>query len=136
MTEPARLRARDAQDLTIISALVQDALVPLADVAYFQDQRRFVLALNRYRWDHVLEATRTHALLSFQSVDGVQSRKLDRTDVNRIHSVLTVTYTDGTVFIEFANGGSLRLAVGDLDCILEDVGEPWPAARQPGHTLP
>ncbi len=133
MKPPVRLRAADARDLAVISALLQDALVPLADMAYLKDERYFVLAVNRYRWDDPEEPSRTHALVGFRQVDRVQSRSLRRTDPTRILNLLTVTYADGVVQAEFAESGSLRLHVSELECLLEDVGEPWPAVAQPRH---
>ena len=135
MTEPVRLRAQDLGDLTIISALLQDALVPLADMAFFPEEERFVLAVNRYRWNHKAEPTRTHALVSFQHIEGVQSRGLDRSKPNHIHALLSLAYADDLVQVHFADGGSLRLRGGALDCLLEDVGEPWPAGQEPQHEL-
>ncbi len=133
MTKPVKLRAKDLDDLTVISALLQDALVPLADMAYFPEEKRFVLAVNRYRWDDKAEPSRTHALLSFQQVDGVQSRGLDRAQPNHIHALLSLAYEDGVLQAGFAGGGSMRLQVQALDCLLEDVGEPWPAGQEPKH---
>ena len=51
--ERLRLRARDADDLAVIAACVQDALVPVVDMAFLPTEKRFVLALNRFRWDLV-----------------------------------------------------------------------------------
>ena len=62
MTDPLKLAGKDADDLQVISAMIQDALVPLAVVAFLADEQRFVLALNRYRWNDRKEQTRTHAL--------------------------------------------------------------------------
>lgn len=135
MTETVRLRAKDLDDLTVISALLQDSLVPLADMAYFRDQKRFVLAVNRFRWEDKSALTRTHALLSFQHVEGVQSKGLDRSTPNHIYSMMSVAHADGIAQVEFAGGGRLRLTVSELDCLLEDVGEPWPAAMEPSHDL-
>lgn len=133
MTEPVRLRAQDQDDLKVISALLQDALMPLADMAYFPEERRFVMAVNRYRWEHKAQRTRTHSLLSFQEVDKVLSRGMDRTKPNRMHSLLSLAYGDEGVQADFADGGTLRLTMTVLDCLLEDVGEPWPAAKTPKH---
>lgn len=135
MTEPVRLRAKDQDDLTVISALLQDALVPLGDMAYIKEERRFVMAVNRYRWEDKREKTRTHALVSFSNVSGVQSLGLDRKKVNHIHSMMSIAYGDGIIAAEFAGGGRLRLQADSLDCLLEDVGEPWPAGKEPGHEL-
>ncbi len=133
MKKPVRLRAHDPDDLTVVSALLQDALVPLADMAYFKDERRFIFAVNRYRWDDPAEPSRTHALLSFQEANGVQSRGVDRNKPNHIYALLSLVYADGVVQAEFAGGASLRIRVQKLDCLLEDVGEPWPAVREPKH---
>ena len=133
MTEAVRLRAQDIDDLAVLSALVQDALVPLVDMAYLPEERRFVLAVNRFRWEHKAEPTRTHSLLSFREVDSVQSRGMDRGRPNHIHALLSLAYADNVAQAEFADGGSLRLTVKALDCLLEDVGEPWPAVQVPEH---
>ena len=51
MAEALKLRARDAGDLEMIAAILQDALVPLADMKYLPREQRFALMLNRFRWE-------------------------------------------------------------------------------------
>lgn len=46
-----KLRARDAEDLRAIAVQLQDALVPLADTAFLQAEKRFVMVANRFRWE-------------------------------------------------------------------------------------
>lgn len=135
MSEPLKLRARDTDDLAVISAMIQDALVPLADMAYLPDEQRFVMALNRYRWDAPAEPSRTHALLSVQGAARVQTRGVDRREPDRILNLLSLTWAedDSALLVAFAGGGTLRLESDSLDCLLEDVGEPWPAQATPSH---
>jgi len=128
-----KLRACDTSDLAVISAMVQDALVPLADMAYLAEDRRFVLALNRFRWDTPSPPTRTHALLTIQQVASVQSQGLNRRERDLIHNILSLTWANGALEIDFSGGGTVRVAADTLDCALEDVGEPWPAAAKPAH---
>jgi hypothetical protein len=45
-----KLRAEDADDLAVLSACLQDALVPVRDLAYVADQKIFVFVANRFRW--------------------------------------------------------------------------------------
>jgi hypothetical protein len=45
-----KLKARDSRDLDVIAALLQDALVPLSDVAFLRGEKRFVLVANRFKW--------------------------------------------------------------------------------------
>ena len=55
-----RLRAEDSDDLAVISACLQDSLVPVRDLAYLPDEGRFMLVANRFRW----EAGRTPVIIS------------------------------------------------------------------------
>ena len=48
---PLKLRAHDAEDLQAIATCLQDALVPVADMAYLKAEKRFVLVANRFRWE-------------------------------------------------------------------------------------
>src|SRR5258707_7154439 len=45
-----RLRAEDADDLAVISACLQDALVSVRGLAYDCEARSFVFVANRFRW--------------------------------------------------------------------------------------
>ncbi len=46
-----KLRARDADDLQAIAGCLQDALVPLADIAFLKGEKRFVMVANRFLWE-------------------------------------------------------------------------------------
>jgi Protein of unknown function (DUF2948) len=48
---PLKLRAHDAEDLQAIATCLQDALVPVADMAFLKAEKRFVLVANRFRWE-------------------------------------------------------------------------------------
>src|SRR5207237_2284427 len=48
---PLKLRAEDAEDLAVISACLQDALVTVRDLAYVPQERSFLLVANRFRWE-------------------------------------------------------------------------------------
>ena len=50
MAGQLKLRAHDPADLAVLSAHLQDALVPLADMAWLKEERRFLLLANRFRW--------------------------------------------------------------------------------------
>ena len=50
MTDKLRLMALDGEDLSVISAAAQDSLVAVRDCAWFKDEKRFVLLVNRFRW--------------------------------------------------------------------------------------
>ena len=131
-----RLRARSVEDLSVIAALTQDAVVPIGDIAYLDAERSFVLALSRFRWEDDAgkgERERVHAGLRFDTVNRVRYRYLDLKDRSQFLSLLTLTYDDGIVTLHFSGGGTIRLEVDTLNAALEDLGEPWPTQWRPEH---
>ena len=75
--ERPRLSARTVEDLAVVAALLQDAIVPLGDMAFLAEERSFVLALNRFRWeadDGAPARERTHSGLRFDCVRRVRYR--------------------------------------------------------------
>jgi hypothetical protein len=141
-----RLRAEDAEDLAVISACLQDALVAVRDLAYDREARVFVLVANRFRWESgaAVEGTgrpfeRTLCGLAFDEVDGVVYRGFHRSEEDRILSLLAIRPllgpTGGAIDLEFAGGATIRLTATVVRCRLRDFGEPWPTVWQPGHPL-
>ncbi len=142
---PLRLRAFDAEDLAVISALVQDAVLGAADLRWQRDKRRFALLLNRFRWEDEARAARAQdfervrAVLAIEDVTGVQSTGLTR-DGSVVLSLLSVTFEpgeDGTgrVLLTLAGDGAIALSVEALEVVLQDVTRPYraPSGRAPGH---
>src|SRR5579872_4441301 len=91
-----RLRAEDAEDLAIISACLQDALVSVRDLAYDRDARSFVLVANRFCWenstggDGKARFERSLCGLVFDGVDRVAYRGFHRSEEDRILSLLAI----------------------------------------------
>ena len=46
-----KLRARDAEDLGILAAFLQDGILPVKEMVYLPKERRFVLLFNRFKWE-------------------------------------------------------------------------------------
>ncbi len=136
---PLKLRARNAEDLAVISAALQDALVPLGDISHLADEKTFMMVVNRFRWEQEgAQAERTHAGLRFDAVRQVRYRGIDRSNRSQFLSFLAVAFDDsdeakGTVVMHFAGGAAIRLEVGGLYCILADLGQPWPTQWTPAH---
>jgi hypothetical protein len=138
---PLRLHAKDLADLTIIAAAVQDALVPIGDIAWLRDEGRFVMVINRFRWETEEAARgkeppvheRVHAGLRFDKVRKVQYRAIDQRNRGSYLELLTIAIDEDTVVLHFAGGGAIRLEVEELACVLGDLDEPWPTAWRPEH---
>jgi len=145
-----RLRADDAEDLAVISACLQDALVAVRDLAYDGAANTFVLAANRFCWEsggtgEAAPFARSLCLIAFEAVTGVAYRGFRRREEERILSLLAIRATPGhagkpagtgvTIDLEFAGGATVRLAAAAIRCRARDFGEPWPTPWQPGHPL-
>ena len=141
-----RLRAEDADDLAVISAVMQDALVSVKDLTYDRAMRRFMLVANRFRWEvrpdgksHDANATafeRTLCAISFGAVDGASYRGFRRRDDERILSLLAIRpgAKPGTIDLEFSGGATLRLGISAIQVHATDIGEAWPTVWQPDHS--
>lgn len=141
---PLNLGAQDVADLEIISALVQDAVFPITEMRWQPRLRRFVIMLNRFRWEDPGLAhrgpERVGALLVFDEVLKVSSIGIDRSERDTVLSLLSVAFQpgpDGTGRVELtlAGDGAIRLDVETLSLTLRDVTRPYhaPSGRIPSH---
>jgi len=135
-----KLSALDADDLGVVSAAIQDALVAVRDCVYFKDERRFVLLLNRFQWeaDPSIDSahSRTHSALVFNEVMAVRHHNIPLGEPDRMLELLAITLeNDRSVALRFAAGRAIRLEIGRLACHLGDVGEPWPTPWKPAHPV-
>jgi len=143
-----KLRAADLEDLAVISAILQDALVTVGEMVYLPEESRFVLVANRFLWEPKLGETRrdferTLSGLCFDEVTSVQRRGFNPREEERILSLLAIQPEmldpaqdkPGALILEFAGGNSIRLEVRRLMCHLDDLGEPWPTRWRPKHPV-
>lgn len=138
-----KLRAVDDEDMKILSSCLQDALVPVGDMAYFPDDGRFVLVANRFCWEQPPETLdpgheffeRIHCALSIDGVKKIRRRGIPRRNPARMLELLSLVVKDGVVELVFAGGAEIRLEVDLLSCQIEDFGEPWPTRWRPHHVI-
>ena len=133
--EPLRLLAEDAEDLAIISAALQDAILRPADIVWEKQARRLTIEFSRFCWE--CGGTRVRSAMQFGDVHAVQSRGLPRLpDVHLELLALDFMPNElpgGWVILMFAGGGDLRLEVECLDAVVVDISDRWPARAAPSH---
>lgn len=144
---PLRLVAQDAEDLKVISTLVQDAVLPVTEMSHDRKRRRFALMLNRFRWEDRAEAEavgrayeRVRSVLVVDDVLKVQSTGFDRTDKDLVLSLLSIDFVPandgaGRLVLTLAGDGALALEVETLEVRLDDVTRPYraPSGKVPTH---
>ncbi len=99
--EELKLVALDNDDIEVVSAHVQDALVRVADIFWQPREHRFVMALNRFDWMAVVDATarkadyrRCRTALRFERVLGCKCRNLDQSDKDARLNLLAVEFAE------------------------------------------
>ncbi|WP_374390229.1 DUF2948 family protein [Brevundimonas sp.] len=133
--EPLRLLAEDADDLQIISAALQDAILRPIDIVWEKQARTLTIAFSRFCWE--CGGTRVMSAMQFGDVLAVKSRRLPRNPDASLELLaldfLPTEAPSGKVILMFAGGGDLRIDVECLDAVVTDISERWPARVAPTH---
>jgi hypothetical protein len=150
MTEAAKdlkLFALDAEDLGVLSAHLQDAVVRVGDMAFLPRERRFVALVNRFHWPAALASSspayqRRRAALRFERVSAVQVHGIDLKAKRQVLSLLATQFAPhgpedpaGVVTLVFAGDAAIRIEMECIEAVLEDLGAAWAAGRKPEHGL-
>jgi hypothetical protein len=142
-----RLIALDAEDLTVVSAHAQDAVLKVGDISWLPQERRFILVMNRYVWERSAapggrrrEHQRRRSALHFDRVDAVRSTAIDRDAKDQVLELLAIRFEptespSGHVMLEFAGGGTILLTVECLETQLADLGPAWSTPHAPRHVV-
>ena len=147
---PLKLIALDAEDLAVLSAHLQDAVVRVGDMAYLPRETRFVAVVNRYDWvgegeirrgkdEQTGERRRTG--IRFERVTSAQILGISLKQKDDYLSLLAMTFEalggddpGGSVRLDFAGGGAIKLTVECIEAELKDLGAAWRAKRVPDHS--
>ena len=140
---PLKLVALDPQDLNIVSAHVQDAVMKVADLEFLPRNKRFVISMNRFAWEAVSGRLRKRgerrlSVLHFDRVLSVKTAGIDRNKPAEVLSLLAVRFEQaeapaGTVELDFSGDGTIRLDVECIEACLADLGGAWEASSLPTH---
>lgn len=136
-----RLVAFDAEDLSVLSAHLQDAVVKVGDLAYVPERNRFALVARRFDWTCCdRDLRRCLSGLSFERVLRARTRGLDLADADKVLSLLAVHFTEGeapsgTATLVFAGGAEIELELECLEARMRDLGPAWSAKSRPAHDL-
>ena len=138
-----KLAALDADDLAVISAHLQDAVLNAGDLSYLKKARKFALVANRFVWEHGPRAEhfeRRRAGLHFDRVTGVKVQNIGRGDREAVLSLLSIGFEEtdppsGAIILAFSGGGTIRLEVECIEAQLSDLGPAWATEHLPRHEV-
>lgn len=145
--KPLKLIALDDEDLDIISAHLQDAVVRVGDIARLGREKRFVLLANRFAWECAIKTGRDPAsferrlsALHFERVEAVKCRNVRQDLADGVLNLLAVRFTEteapgGVVDLIFSSDAVIRLEVECLEARLSDLGPSWATGTCPEHPI-
>ena len=147
--EELKLVALDKEDIEVVSAHVQDALVKIANMFWKPRERRFVMALKRFDWVNAIDIDgardadapgyrRCRTALRFERVNACKCRNLDQTNKDATLNLLAVEFAErdspaGVITLIFSGGAAIRLDVECLEAELADLGQVFSTALCPDH---
>lgn len=140
-----KLIALDEQDLSIISACVQDAVTRVGDLEFLPAAKRFIMPMNRFAWEKKSSFFRKHnerrrSVLHFDRVLGVKLSGIARDKPAEVLSLLAISFVPisepaGIIELIFAGEGAIMLEVECIEARLADLGSAWQASSRPLHGI-
>ena len=137
-----KLVALDKDDLEIVSAHLQDAVVKVSEILWRPAEKRLIVALNRFDWEAAVEPTpcwqRRRAALRFERVLSFKARNITPADKDRVLNLLAIEFVEreapaGTVVLYFSGDCVLRIEVECIEAEAVDLGPVWATACCPDH---
>ena len=137
------LIARTVEDLRVVSAHLQDAIVNINDIANLKKNKILLLQLNRFMWEDVEKGLlrknkRIRTILKFENVIKVKSRNINLVSKDKFLDFLTIETNQMTdnnyeMKILFAGDSILKVTAEVIEVTLDDQGEAWDTKNKPKH---
>ena len=138
-----KLIARTVEDLRVVSAHLQDAIVNINDIANLKKNKILLLQLNRFMWEDVEKGVfrknkRIRTILKFENVIKVKSRNINLARKDKFLDFLTIETNQMTdnnyeMKILFAGDSILKVTAEVIEVTLDDQGDAWDTKNKPKH---
>ena len=142
MSQALKLRAETKDDLVVISSALQDAILKVGEIDYDSKARFVSLRLSRFKHENQNVAERVQTGFRIDSVLGIKSRQIDRSDPEAFAVLLSVEFEkstqskedpSGVLQLIFAGGGEINIDIECIDLILADVSMVRATDKLPLH---
>ncbi len=137
MSDLLKLTAQRPDDVPVLSAALQDAILRIGDITYDKKGRFVSLRLSRYR--HEGGAERVLAGLRIDSVLSMRVRGIAREDPDAMMVLLSVefkagkTNPEGQLRLIFAGDGELSIHLECIDILMADTAQRRTTDKIPLH---
>ena len=140
-----KLIAKTEEDIKVVSAHLQDAILNVADIANLKKNKIFLMQLNRFMWEDVEKGIfrknkRIRTVLKFENVLKVFSKNINQKKKDNFLDFLaieTIKMPDNNyeMKIVFAGDSIIKIIAEVIEVTLDDQGEAWDTKNKPKHKL-
>ena len=140
-----KLLAVSDEDLRVVAAHLQDAIVSVKDIASLKKNRIFLIQLNRFMWEDVEKGVfrknkRIRTVLKFDNVTSVLSKNINIKKNKIFLDFLTIESSllpDKSYEIKliFSGDAVIKIKTEVIDVTLDDQGSPWESKTAPKHNF-
>ena len=137
-----KLLATSNEDLKVIAAHLQDAIISTSDIANLKKNRIVLMELNRFMWEDVEKGVfrknkRIRTILKFDNVINVYSKNISQKkkeflDFLTIESNILPDKSYEMKII-FSGNSAIKIYAEIIDVTLDDQGSPWDTKIKPKH---
>ena len=136
-TSALKLHAQSSDDIEMLSALLQDALIAGADMVFDKAENTFMLVANRYCWElqDAGQQMRCMCGVKFGTIGAVRTRGMTA-DKTQFYNLLAIEYDKAAqhIMLVFSGGVVIQLEVSSIMIIVRDLAEPHPSFARPDHS--
>ena len=138
-----KLIARTKDDLRVVSAHLQDAIVNISDIANLEKNKIFLMQLNRFMWEDVEKGVfrknkRIKSVLKFDNIVKVYSKNISQMEKSKFLDFLTIETikmpdNNYEMKLVFSGNSMIKVISEVIDVTLDDQGEAWDTKNMPKH---
>ena len=138
-----KLIARTKDDLRVVSAYLQDAIVNISDIANLEKNKIFLMQLNRFMWEDVEKGVfrknkRIKSVLKFDNIVKVYSKNISQMEKSKFLDFLTIETiqmpdNNYEMKLIFSGNSMIKVISEVIDVTLDDQGEAWDTKNMPKH---
>ena len=138
-----KLIARTEEDLSVVSAHLQDSIASISDIANLKKNNILLMQLNRFMWEDVEKGVfrknkRIRTILKFENVLEVHSKNINQSKKNKFLDFLAIENKlmpdkNYEMKIIFAGDSMIKVISEVIEVTLDDQGDAWDTKNKPKH---
>ena len=140
-----KLIGNNHDDLKVISAYIQDSIVAVRDMVFLEQNRIFIMIINRFMWENVEKGAprqnkRIRCAIKFEEVLKVKSKEINQKSKNKHLECLAIKCNEiinnnYEIKIFFSGNSIITLISEAVEVVMHDIGKSWNVKHIPKHTI-